>query len=312
MKAKLENSWPYVAVFAGAALVSAVILKWAVSFGSGEVHSAGQVAGTEIAENDNPSRVDVVAEAITPEEYVADCTNAVLPEVLTPNFPLARQMAETNAVPLILVAGTTGCEFCNRVRKVMRGEGFGKWIKGTGIYLVDANFDLTNRSYAQKQAIDFAVQSPFTNKAGYPYVVAYWRRSQDDANPVRIGFSGQRRQMPVEVDGSLEVNFLKSLEVLLGEYLKSVGRTDLHMATSPTVKKVSVAADGPGSVSMKPEDGQVLKGRSAKIRFSATAKPGHRFVHWLDPSGRKLNWGQRKGNLKYHEVDEGTYTAVFE
>ena len=295
------------------AFVAAVAITLGFAFYDDE--ASVEVAADESEDTEEeakPINEDDYEVATSDAAYMEDCTNTVVAEAFTFNFPEALRRAESERVPIVVVAGSSECGFCARLRRTIKDEEFKRWIAGTGIYLVDANFDKKKRSYAQRLATEFVSDFPFTDKAGYPYVGVYWVGAKEGDKPVKMAFTGRRREMPVEIDKSIGVNFEKSLELLLGDYLRSIGRKNLHTDTSPLVKNINVKAEGPGTVAMKPADGAIIKGRYVKARLSAKADADHKFLYWKSPSGKRLKWNAVKPNLKYYELEEGVYTAVFE
>ncbi len=249
----------------------------------------------------------VVVEKIVPDRSPCD---GVTPETWTTNFTAALSLARARRQPLLVVASSKTCEHCRRMRAfVLDQPTFRNWVEGTGIYLVKASFDETNSCPEQAQAIGFVTNSPPAGKIhGWPFFGVYWPRGTNEE--LRTYFTGSRGYMPGKANHrSLSGAFAGAMEAVLGDYL-------LRLDDPPTpervldkaVKRIAVAQEGAGVVSMRPETG-ILRDDGVPVTLSARSASGHRFRGWRRPDG-KIQAGE-KLLLNYFQ-DAGTYTAVFE
>ena len=246
--------------------------------------------------------------AETPAAPVA-ATNAVRPEVWTTDFPAALARARAEHRPLLIRGGLTGCGGCVRMERHLDDKYFGRWVRDTGIYLTKFHTDKAKTSPGEAAAMDFLLGSKFLSLKNIPYVGVYWPRLSNDE--VRVGFCFQRAAMPGGEHASMSVEFTRSLDILLADYLKTCGRraTEEEMLAE-TRKKISAAAEGPGTVAVDPPDGLLACGKVVKL--TATPEPGCRVAGWKGPGGKMLKGKKSKTISVVYLLDEGTYTAVFE
>lgn len=235
-------------------------------------------------------------------------TNAVQPGVWTTDFPAVLARARAEHRPLLIRGGLTGCGGCIRMEKHLNDRYFSRWIKDTGIYLAKFHTDEAKKSPEQAAAMNFLLESKFLTPKNIPYICVYWPRLSNDE--VRVGFSFQRAAMPGGAHASMSVEFTRSLDILLGDYLKTCGKRPTEDEfLAETRKKIAVAAEGPGTVAAEPEDGLLACGKTVKL--TATPAPGCRLTGWKGPDGKLLRGKRNKTLSIVYLLDEGTYTAVF-
>lgn len=255
----------------------------------------------------------------TPEEAVAEIvaqfpapdTNSVSVEAWTSDFPAALARARAEKRPLLMVVGSKSCKYCQRLRKALANPGFEKWTKGTGMYLASANFATTNHPPAGEAMSMFLKDSPGDpTENGFPYVGVYWENPSGEI--VWTAFTGRHGEMRAMVRQSLACELANSLNEILADYLAGKPpRPSEGEMLATSAKRIKVAAEGEGQVSMKPAHGTLLDNGSRVIAEARPAK-GWKFVGWKAPSGKivRSRLDTKKLAVSY-SMQGGTYTAVF-
>ena len=211
-----------------------------------------------------------------------------------------------------MVAGTHDCTYCKRLRTVTHGGRFAQWARATGVYLVEAYYDMTNRSIAQLKAVEFLDQDDESKQMAWPHVGVYWKNGPN--GEVRRMFIGRRDSMPGGSAVKLEDEFGKALDLLIGDYARSKGVGRLQSAAARTMKHIQVACEGKGKVYMVPKSGELPNEKNASVKLVAEGEPGTKFLGWKDPQGRiiKRSVERLTYRLRYDKAASGCYTAVFE
>lgn len=242
-------------------------------------------------------------------------TNEVLPELWTTNFPGVLKAAEAQGRPILMFAGSGGCGHCRRLEHRLEGRSFRKWIEGTGIYLAEAHFGVTNQCPEQKALVDFVIKSfPEYKNQEFPYIGVYWAGGTNGV--VRRAFSARREEMPGKHEDFLG-QVLDSVEGLLKEYLV---RQDAYVSVDEALrrgaKKIEIVAEGEGSVSMRPESGLLYEdGKS--VELMARAAKDVKMIELVAPSGRvvqktRCGWSRLlRYTVREERAEEGVYKAVF-
>ncbi len=243
------------------------------------------------------------------EESATNAVPAVAAEQWTTNFPAALKQAQAQRRPLLLLGGSSKCKLCTRTEDHFDNDVFRRWAQGSGIYLVNFHFNETNGVPHLDAAGRFLMSLPFKEQRGIPYVGIYWPQG---TNELRTAFTFHRSVDLGHDHVSLMGKFILVVDDILSDYFKQVkGRESLEQILAATAKRIAVACDGKGTVTMEPEDGKLESGQRVKL----TAKPGRKakFAGWRGPNGRLLANGRSKSlTLYYDKTAAGIYTAVFE
>ena len=250
-----------------------------------------------------------VSAAETNEAAAVKLEKKVVVEQWTPDFPAALAQARAERRPLILFGHTKDCPFCKRLKNAFDSEPFAKWIKGTGIYLVDTRYDMTNRVAKMAQSGKFLNELPFKNKSGLPHVGVYWPKSSNDE--VRVAFTARRGYMPGQPNPLLVGEFISSMDDILKDYFAARGeraKVSLEGASDVLVKRIRAVAEGNGTVVMTPPSGEIVEHQY--VQLVAKPAPGAVFVGWREPSGKMMRSRVKQLRVRYI-MDEGTYTAIF-
>lgn len=268
-----------------------------------------------------PVTAPIPAPAPTPSSAVAPTPSAaapapsaaapapadVRPEVWTTRFPAALARARAENRPLLLAGGLLGCGGCMRMEQSLEDKIFRAWVKGTGAYLVRFRVNEAASSPDQGAAWKFYQESKLLGPLDKPFVGVYWPRRGGEE--VRVGFTYGRGKMPGGSHPALVVEYLKSLDLLLADYLKDLGpRPSVDQLLEVSVKRVAVACEGPGTVSMTPEDGRLVGGES--VHFTVRPASGYVVEGWRGPDGALLKRKRSSTLTIPYQSDEGTYTAV--
>ena len=242
----------------------------------------------------------------------ADAVPEVVPEQWTQNFRAALDLAWEKKAPLLVYGSSKGCPYCKRMQAALDSDAFKTWIKGTGIYLVDTHYHLTNSVPQQAQAARFIAGLTQNLKSVYPLMGVYWPKSSNEA--VRAAFTCRRGEMPGERSPLLVGEFVNAMDSLLGDYLKTRGPRPKLVIEPMLVgrdgpKFVRAAREGEGSVVMSPASGELYRGKL--VRLTARPAPGMVLKGWRYPDG-KLWKNARSNSLTVRfSMDDGVYTAVF-
>ena len=231
----------------------------------------------------------------------------VVPEVWTTRFPVALARARAEHRPLLLAGGLQGCGGCMRMERSLEDKIFKAWVKGTGAYLVRFRVNEAATSPDQGAAWTFYKELKLLGELQKPFVGVYWPCPTGEE--VRVGFAYARGKMPGGSHPSLTVEYLKSLNLLLADYLTGLGsRPTIDQVLEASVKHISVACDGPGRISMTPADGRLVGGENVRV----VVRPDAGFVleGWRGPDGTMLAHKKNMTLSLPYQVEEGTYTAV--
>ena len=233
---------------------------------------------------------------------------AVRPEQWTRDFPAVLEQARATHRPVLMITGKRGCTYCKRMKDVLSSASFQKWVEGSGVYLAEARFDETNASPAQAQLVQFLLATPHDDSLTFPYLGVYWPRKDKDA--VRSVFTWRRGRMPGESHPTLTGEFVNAMDVVLGDYLKTLpNRPSRDEILACTVKHVKGACEGGGTVSLDPPSGELdVEGR---VVLTVHPPKGSVLAGWRAPDGKLLPKGKVHNKLTVSStMAGGTYTAV--
>lgn len=237
-------------------------------------------------------------------------TNAVVVEKWTRDFPQVLRLARENHRPVLMFEGQHGCIYCQRLRNVFRSPAFGKWIVGTGIYLVSAERKEVAAHPDQKATHDFLNASPHEGEVpNVPRVGVYWPRASNDE--VRVVFEGKRGKMPASGQESLIAEVTTSLELLLKDHFAAIkDRKSLTDTLNMTARRYAAACEGEGTVTMEPASG-LLKDDGSHLVMTVNCSRDMEVQGWRRPDGKWLRHRPNQTRLKItYDMPPGTYTAV--
>jgi len=253
----------------------------------------------------------------TPHEAVSEVfarfphpdTNAVAVEVWTEDFPAALARAHYEKRPLMIAFGAESCIHCKRLKTAMENPGFLKWLNGTGMYLATATIASTNRPPVPDAMYRFLKSAAGTTPIhSYPFVGIYWEKPSGET--IWTAFTGRHRQMPGKHNRALFCELANTVGGFLSEYMATrPPRPDEGEMLAMTAKRISVAREGEGQVSMTPAHGTLIDDGS-KVVLAAKPAKGWRFLGWRVPGTSNSTRGGIRHYISY-DKPEGTYTAVF-
>ena len=246
---------------------------------------------------------------VIPTPSAADITD-IRPEHWTTNFPAVLARARAEHTPAILFAGTYGCVYCKRMRKILTEPMFMNWVKGTGLYLAHPPPNAPKTMKDLPDIIRYVDTFPIDDR-GIPHIGVYWPRSSNDE--YKVAFTGLNGQMPGSGGPSLSIQAINAISFLLKDYFAEHTSTNpLDTVLASTAKFVKTAVKGKGKVVVEPADGVLRDGGLVTLR--AIPGKGMRFVRWISPRGETikphLQLDPKRIKITY-QMGGGTYTAVF-
>lgn len=225
----------------------------------------------------------------------------------TREFETALSLSRQEGRPLVTTAYAPFCGYCKRARTAFESEAFRTWARAHQCYLVESYFALTNENPQQAAAVRFVKDSQFWGGHSYPFV-NFYRPATASNGEIRVSFSARRDRAPGSGGKKLEDVLIGAFaEVQTTNFLAQLRAREL--AKHPPAKKIVAAAEGPGSVRMVPESGELPKDGS--VVLTAEPSAGAVFVGWKSPTGKRITW-TRQPELKLRfSMKAGTYTAIF-
>lgn len=289
----LSVRWP----FLGAVLVAVGCCGW-----GGYVHWQTSRVADQMTE-----REPVVIERVV---GTGNNTNtSVMAEQWTIDFPRAFAAACEKHRPIILFAGEEDCKYCQIMRRALETEAFHKWVRGTGIYLVEAHINETNVSKVQECQVEFLKSLPRQQPVRYPLMGVYWPQTQTN-NDVRLSFIGRRGLMPGKKHPSVVGEFVNALELVLKDYLEGLAdRVPLQEVLKSTQRQIQIKSEDGSVVWMEPNTGIQDWGTSVKIHVKPN-QSGVR-VNWFYPDGSPVLHQHGRVLTVNDDMPAGTYTVSF-
>ena len=286
---RLPKRWRLLGVYGGGLALATLFLADLVVSGNLSLHF------TETARGETEARrlgLFVSRGSIRPGEWNAD-------------FEGVLEKAEREQRPMVLLVVGKGCTHCARLEKCISGEAFRLWREDRApLMAFIRDTGATNSAGVVKKAVDF-IHEIEKNLKEYPYVGVYC--PQPGATN-QVAFCGRRGLMGRKKDKLLSVEFMSALDRALDIHpgTGSKHKTLRSIVTAAT-KRVSVKAEGDGTVAMFPASGVLPEGKTVELK--ATARSGSAFVDWRRPDGSRAGWSYRL------DIDggmaDGCYVARF-
>ena len=231
-------------------------------------------------------------------------TGEIRPGEWNADFKGVLAKAESERRPMVVMRTLSGCGHCVRLEECISGGVFRLWREDRAPLMAFVKGGtLLSPHKTVKACDDFA--NVTANELKTPYVCVYWPQNGVTNNVV---FNGRRGMMGGRRDKLLVVELMSALDSALGikpgdghKTLESI----LELANG--AKRVSVRAEGGGTVKMAPEDGKLTDGE--KVELVAHPDAGSVFVEWLRPDGSSVGLEPRL--TVYDDMPIGCYTARF-
>ena len=219
------------------------------------------------------------------------------------NFEGVLAKAEREQRPMVLLHVGTGCRYCARLEACIAGETFRLWRKDRAplMAFVRARSAMTPPE-VEKKSREF-IRTVNKDVDAYPYVCVYWPQAGVTNS---VAFSGRRGQMGGREHKLLVMEFMSALDQALGSWQKE-RRQSLEALVKAAAGRVSVRAEGAGTIEMMPENGLLLEGKT--VELSAYPDAGNVFLDWRRPDGTLAS---RSAQLNVRGgMPVGCYTARF-
>ena len=231
-------------------------------------------------------------------------TGAIRPGEWNADFKGVLAKAESERRPMVVIRVSSGCGYCIRLEECISGGIFRLWREDRAPLMAFVKGGtLLSPHKIVKACDDFA--NVAANDLKTPYVCVYWPQNGVTNNVV---FNGRRGMMGGRRDKLLVVELMSALDRALGikpgdghKTLESI----LQLATE--ARRVSVRAEGGGTVKMTPKDGKLSDGE--KVEIVAQPDAGSAFIEWLRPDGSSISLEPQL--TIYDDMPIGCYTARF-
>ena len=219
------------------------------------------------------------------------------------DFRAARELAQKEHRPLLLMHTSQGCALCARLDKAIEGEAFRQWQADRNVIMSYVQTSEKDETYKQVHSF---VTAATTNLPGYPYVCVNWVRA--DGSTSHVAFSGRRGSIGEQKNKLFSVELMAALDEVLKDYLSGAKHKSIDQILTDSVKTISVQAKGAkGMVVMHPETGMLPEG--GKVTIDASPAPDSLFVCWRDPKGNIVGLKPRIEVIG--SMPAGAYSAIF-
>ena len=232
----------------------------------------------------------LLVRAETYNDVVYSTEGDIVPGELTCQFQKAKDYADKNNIPLVVVWANPGCGFCGSFERLcLAKKAVTDWLKSRGYVAV---FCLGQNT------TDGSKAWTYTLSTAYPMCRVHWKKNKA-GNAVDYKFVGRSGQMHTSVSYAkgLDVQFMETVDLLCGDYAgaevapvkpsepeKPVTPVQPENPVTPSPDpnakyKLTVTASGDGKVS---GGGNYKAGKTAYL--SASAKSGSVFSGWYSGS----------------------------
>ena len=221
----------------------------------------------------------VLAAAVT-FGLAAFCSSyGATPGVLGYDFKSARDLADKQGLPLVVIWGNKGCGYCSQLRSAITTKDSRDWMMSRGYVVVFAENDSAAKS--------------FVGIGGeYPLCRVVWKRKSGNTYEYSKSFNGRLNKMPSKMGSSLSERFRNSVDMTVGGYAK------VYM-----VEGVSESSSR-GSVS-----GSRFAGADETVTLSASAKSGYVLSGWYSTKGVRVSQEPKFGVTAIGQAQ--SFTAKF-
>ena len=228
----------------------------------------------------------LLVRAETYNNVVYSTEGDIVPGELTSQFQNAKDYADKNNIPLVVVWANPGCGFCGSFERLcLAKKAVTDWLKSRGYVAV---FCLGQNT------TDGSKAWTYTLSTAYPMCRVHWKKNKA-GKTVDYKFVGRSGQMHTSVSYSkgLDVQFMETVDLLCGDYagaavtpvtpseskdpvIPAQPENPVTPSADPNAKyKLTVTASGDGKVS---GGGTYKVGKTAYL--SASAKSGSVFSGW--------------------------------
>ena len=231
-------------------------------------------------------------------------TGAIRPGEWNADFNGVLAKAERERRPMVVMRVSSGCGYCERLEECISGGVFRLWREDRAPLMAFVKAGTRLSPYKTVRACD-ALAKGIVKDLKVPYVCVYWPQNGVTNS---VAFNGRRGMMGGRRDKLLVVELMSALDRALG-----VKSTDGHktlesiLALAAEAGRVSVQAEGSGTVKMTPENGKLADGE--KVELVAQPDAGCVFLEWLRPDGSSVSLEPHL--TVYDDMPVGCYTARF-
>ncbi len=252
----------------------------------------------------NADSTEIIAKTSRRSAAIGVSTGAIRPGEWNADFKGVIAKAERERRPMVVMRVSSGCGYCERLEECISGGIFRWWREDRAPLMAFVKAGTRISSYKTVRECDAFVKG-IEKDLKVPYVCVYWPQNGVTNS---VAFSGRRGMMGGRRDKLLVVELMSALDRALG-----VKTTDGHktlesiLALAAEAGRVSVRAEGGGTVKMTPEDGKLTDGE--KVELVAHPDAGCVFLEWLRPDGSSV--GLEPQLTVYDDMSIGCYTARF-